>query len=347
MFSSRSYQKKYFSENRPEIISFVIAGVIRNFSSFLLSVSIGEFFVIYFQESGAKGKLLKMLGIELHDLNSFFLFFSVLIFIRGLFGFIDSFISTRQGEKFVRNLREEIFREQILWPEEKFKKTHYGRYLLRYTSDMKSVQNYLTRGILGGIRDGSFLIIGFILLILINKNLAFLFISLSLISLFLVMWLSGFQKRLIVRSRAQRNKMVSYVSRSFQRHARILERNREESTIERFNRYSRTLFKRNLTNHRFEGLADSALSVIQFAMILIILWQISHNGTFSISAGDALVFLLIILLMNATMKRVLKIPAYINKGKISLEKIEDIMNFRYLLEEEEEENNQDDQEKEE
>lgn len=334
MFTTRAFQRQYFRKNRLLISGFIVSGLVRNISAFLLSVSIGEFFSIYFHSEGSKGKLLQMLGISLSDLHAFFLFFSILILIRGVSGYFDNYLSARQGESFVRALREEIFREQLNWSPEIFGRTHFGKYLLRYTNDMKAVQSYLTRGILGGIRDWTFLLIGFLLLMLISPALSGLYISLAILSILVVMLSAVRQKKYILGSRTERNQLVAHVSRSFQRHGRIHERERQEKTVSKFERISAQLFHANIDNHRYESLMQSLFAIMQFLMIGIIFWAMAGSALFAINVSDALVFILIILLMNSTLKRVLKIPSYLQKGKLSLERIERIMNFKAVAAEE-------------
>jgi len=328
MFTTRVFQQHYFKSNRVPIFAFIFSGLVRNVSAFLLSVSIGEFFSIYFHSEGSKGKLLQILGINIDSLDSFFLFFGALIVVRGVSGYFDNYLSARQGEKFVRSLREEIFQEQLNWPPDIFGRSHFGKYLLRYTNDMKSVQQYLTRGILGGIRDLTFLLIGFTLLSMISITLSGLYISLTILSIIFVMAFTARQKNYILGSRMERNQLVAHVSKSFQRHARIHDRERQEKTIFKFSGISEKLFHANVQNHQYESIMQSVFSVLQFMMIGIVLWAMAGSAFFKVNAGDALVFILIILLVNSTLKRILKVPSYMQKGRLSLERIEKLMNVK-------------------
>mgnify|MGYP003338496581 CR=1 FL=1 len=153
----------YFRRNASKLFLGLLMGIIKNASAFLLSVSIGEFFNLYFHSSGSKGKLVNMLGLKLHHLNDFFIFFVFLILLRSLMELFENYIITVQGEKFVKTLREKAFHTQMGWTEGQFKEKYFGKYLLRYSNDMKAIQNYLTKGLFGGLRDIIFLIMGFIL----------------------------------------------------------------------------------------------------------------------------------------------------------------------------------------
>jgi ABC-type multidrug transport system fused ATPase/permease subunit len=191
---------------------------------------------------------------------------------------------------------------------------------------MKGIQNYMSRGVLGGIRDIGFLLIGFLLLSVINFRVAILYFFMALVSVLAVYFFNKLQRKRLLSSRAERNKLVAHVSKSFQRHARNIERDRTGRVIDRFNRISETLFLNNVGNSRFESLMQAVFSVLQFIMIGFVLFALTFKNFFNINAADALVFVLIMLLMNAAMKRVLKVPSYIQKGRISFEKIDQLMN---------------------
>lgn len=64
--------------------------------------------------------------------------------------------------------------------------------------------------------------------------------------------------------------------------------------------------------------------VMIFAITGIVLWSIVFlRGT--ITASEGLMFVLILLMMEGGMRRLLKVPTYINKGKISLYKIDKLI----------------------
>ena len=73
-----------------------------------------------------------------------------------------------------------------------------------------------------------------------------------------------------------------------------------------------------------ESLMQSSSHFLVFAMIAILLWQMTLSYS-HISASDGLMMILMILMMQGALRRLLKAPGYINKGKISLQKINKIL----------------------
>ncbi|HJW31671.1 MAG TPA: hypothetical protein VJ508_20760, partial [Saprospiraceae bacterium] len=91
------------------LTGLLLVGWLNSVISFLLPVSIGEFFTIFFHTSSSKGKLLNWLGIELSSVNQFFIFFLTLLAAKALLTFLENYGTFLQGEKLARSIREVVF----------------------------------------------------------------------------------------------------------------------------------------------------------------------------------------------------------------------------------------------
>ena len=76
--------------------------------------------------------------------------------------------------------------------------------------------------------------------------------------------------------------------------------------------------------NKIESLLQSSSYFLVFAMIGILLWQMTLPYS-RISASDGLMMILMILMMQGALKKILKVPGYLNKGKISLQKIDKVL----------------------
>lgn len=325
MSPKKNIHQEYVSSIRPVLALYVFIGLMQSIATFLIPVSIGEFFTIYFNSGSSKGRLLQLLGIHFETLSSFFLLFVFLLLVRAIFEFWERWLSYQQGELYVKFIREKIFALQIGWPSEKFHQRHFGKYLLRYTNDMKSIQNYLTKGLMGCIKDVCFLLMGYCLIWIIHDRLAFYLFLITIVIMIGIFFMSKQQNNLISDSRAKRSKLLAFVTRSFHRFESIKSKNKEEITRQRFNRASVELYDANMDNNRFDSILQTLLPLVQYSMVGILLWLMTFLSD-SIDPNSALVFVLITLMMLSPMKRILKVPSFINRGKISLRKINEIVN---------------------
>jgi len=313
--------------SRGSFFIYLIVGVLRSIVTFLLSVSVGEFYQLCFQIGGARARLLEKMGIHLESMESFFVFFGFLILIKMGGDFEENFLMNKAAENYVQGLREYIFQVQLLWSEDQFNRRHFGKYLLRYSNDMKAVQNYISRGIYGGWRDALFLFVGITILYLLNVELAIIYFVMMIVSVVVIVFISRRQIPIIEKSRNKRNQLLAFVTKSFQRHTRIKTEQIESKVDVRYQKHSRELKNLNLKNHRFDSSLLALFTFLQYSIIVILLiriYQIHQLFPDQQSVGSALVFLLIVLQINPTLKRIMKVPSILNKGKVSLRKIQRI-----------------------
>jgi ABC-type multidrug transport system fused ATPase/permease subunit len=316
--------REYTGRNKSILSLIIFTGLLQSCISFLLPVTIGDFFSIQYNAGSSKGRLLQLLGIHFSSLQAFFLFFLFLLALKGGLSLAEQWMSLKEGEKFVRLVRERVFNAQINQDTAIFQQRAYGNYLLRYSNDLKAVRNYLLRGILGAVKNSLFLFIGFVLLAIIHFQLTMYLVILFSFFLAGIYFLTKYQKQFIQRSRDKRSNLLAFVTKSFSRYKRIKEQNNEQATISRFNEKSGHLFEANMNNNCLESVQESLVPFLQYAMLVGLLF-LSTIVTPAIHYADALIFVLVILMLFSSMRRVLKVPGILTKGNISLQKIEVLM----------------------
>lgn len=303
-------------------LGIVFAGFINSIISFLLPVSVGEFFSIHYHSGGSKAKLLMVLGIHVQTIDSFLALFSILLLLKPVINYVESLGIAWHGETFVRKLRESVFCSQMTWEPASFERGRYSKYLLRYSNDMKAIQNYLTRAILGGIKNVLFILIGFVVLSSINLRMTVILASLVLCSALVISYAAHYQKQFIRTSRSKRSSMLAYVARKFSSFARVKRDQKEEGAVQGFKTRSEELFYANMQYNKTESFIQSGSGFLVFLMIGVLLWQITSTN---VSSANSVVFILVILMMRSAFMHVLKLPGYLNKGKISLQKIKKLL----------------------
>lgn len=306
------------------MVLIILVGFLQSCLTFLLPVSIGEFFSLQFQAGSSKGRLLKLLGIHFSSLSAFFIFFSSLLVLKATALLAEKWLSVKEGEKFIRMTREKLFDSQLNQDEDTFHGKAYGNYLLRYSNDLKAVKNYLLQGVLGAVKNSIFLITGFVLLGMIQFQLAVYLVILFLLFLAGIFFIANYQKKFIQQSRDNRSRLLAFVTKSFGRYTKIKISKTEQDTISRFNEKSFLLYEANLRNYQLETFQQSLIPFLQYAMLGGLLF-LSTLVTPAINHGDALVFVLVTLMLFSSMRKILKVPGILNKGNISLYKIEELI----------------------
>ncbi|MEP7375320.1 MAG: ABC transporter transmembrane domain-containing protein [Chitinophagaceae bacterium] len=315
---------EYICKNKAALVVIVVVGVLQSCITFLLPVSIGEFFSIQFHAGSSKGRLLELLGIHFTSLAAFFVFFFGVLVLKAVVFQAEQWLSLKEGEKFVKMTRERLFAEQLRQEAIIFKRKGYGNYLLRYSNDLKAVKNYLLTGVLSLFKNSIFLLIGFVLLGLIHFQLAAYLVILFLLLLTGIFFLANYQKKFIQKSRDKRSNLLTFVTKSFGRYARIKANSNEQDTISRFNEKSDQLYEANLKNNQLESIQQSLIPFLQYAMLGALLF-LSTIVSQRLTHENALVFVLVTLMLFSSMRKILKVPGTLNKGNISLVKIEELI----------------------
>lgn len=323
--SGDGFIQAHLIRHRYLLLGIIVLGWINSIVSFLLPLSIGEFFTVFFHTGSSKGKLLNWLGIEVTTAGQFFLLFSLLLGIKAILTFFENYGTFFQGELLVRNIRDKVFASQMNWNPVWLQGRSYGKYLLRYSNDMKSIQLYMTKGYLEAIKSGLFLLTGLLLMVQIQAIVTLLFFILLFIGFLVVFRAARYQSRSISESRSARSSLLAHVAHSFSRFTRIKDHREEPEAIDTFREKSGTLFGANMKYNLTESLMLALVPLLIFGIIGLLLWQMEFLAD-TITASEGLMMVLMILMMEGGVRRLLKVPSYINKGRISLQKINKLLN---------------------
>lgn len=299
----------------------LILGVANSILSILLTLIIGDFFLLQFNTSSNKGRLLAWMGLEISSVNQFFIIFSGLLLLKLGTQFLEKYLSLKEGELLVKYVREKLFRYQISVSGEVFAKKPFGQYLLRYSNDLKAIQLLLTKGFLSTTKDVLFTCIGLSLLVVLNNLLGFLVLGYFLFAIAFMTTVSTIQKTYIMASRSKRSSLLAYVTKNFQRFLSIKRNQREDEIFIGFQKRSSSLFSANLKTSLWESRLDSLSYFLHYLMIGIVLYLFSIS-VITTSVSDGLSSILLLLLLQGGFKRIYKTPSVINKGFISIRKIE-------------------------
>ncbi len=311
---------KYWQENKKKLLLLFALGWVASITTFLIPLSLGAFFDIHFQTQTNRGRLLSLIGLNLKTLNDFFLYFFLIIVLKILFDFIEKKSIASIADKYVSKLSGQLFSKQVQWPHETFNQKPYGHYLLRYSGDLNSIRNLLVRGLHGGIKDLLFLTSGLGILFLLNSSSTFLLLGLIIICFPLIYWMDTFQKPYIKEIDNRKSTLLSFVTRSFSRHTQIKEDHLETETINEFKKRTKRLLKFRQTYSVIESARQSLVPGIGYIIVGILLWKVSHDENKSISGGELLVYILVLMAVLPALRRLFKVSGIIQRGMISLQK---------------------------
>jgi ABC-type multidrug transport system fused ATPase/permease subunit len=182
----------------------------------------------------------------------------------------------------------------------------------------------LVNGIHRGIRDGLFLITGLAFLFWINSGWTFWLIGFGLLLLPVFLFLDKKQVNSLPEKQNSKNELLSYVTSSFARQRVIFEKGNSEYNFRVFRRRNRLVLATALEYQKWESLRHALINS-SGPLLIGLLLGILHFTAFAGSPGELLTFLLVLAAMVPAFRNVVKAPNQIEKGLLSLSKIERLM----------------------
>ncbi len=307
----------------------LLTGLLNSFVILLLPISLGKYYQLVFGSQSNRGRLLDYLGLPLtQNVTDFFVFFGTLIVLRGVFTFLEQYLTGLSGEHFAKALRERLFSHQLAVLLTVHQRKPVGKYLLRYGGDLKSIRNYLTKGLIGFVRDVLFTSITFALLALIQPQLTLIILGCLPVLFGLILLSNRHLKGITQRRRDIRSGNVSFVSSRLTALLTVKVFNRERVETEKFAKRSEKLWLAGRRYQRWAGLIEAFLPVLLYALLLVVLYAIYRmkSGGGHVDGGILLTFILLLLTLFPVLKRILKVDVVWQAGNISFAKLVALLN---------------------
>lgn len=318
--TNTTLKRKWFGAN-PQVGLFLVLGWLASLSTFLLSLMVGWFYDLNFQEGMSKSALLKKFGLEIQRIETFFLIMALVILVKFGLQFIERIGINRAADLFIYQINGRLYRKQIHWDPEVFEEKPFGKYLLRYSGDMTAIRAMLINGIHRGVRDGLFLISGLGILLWINSDWTLWLLALAGIFVPVFLYLDKKQLTTVPEKRNSKSELLNYVTTSFSKHRTIIEKGNSAYNFRGFRRRNRRALAAANQYQNWESLRHALINSTGPVLIAMLLGIIHFSGQPS-SPGELLTFLLVLAALIPAFRSVVKSPNLIQKGLLSLGKIE-------------------------
>jgi len=321
----------FIKSNRLLVAIAFISGLFYNVLTLLIPVSLGRFYEFNFGFSSQRLKLLEDVPIlNSESFTVFLFFFLVIIAIRFIFEFINKYAISIIGEGFAKNLREQLFEHQLHISTSIYDQKGIGKYLLRYSGDLKSIQNYVTKGLFRFSQDLFLIVILLIAIAYIDVNLGFIVaISIS-ISILLLFFINNLLYTISVDRRNQRSAMLTFVNTRLRAMLSIKVFNKYTPEEKRYVKRSDKLYTVGKKYQRVVSLIQSIIPMLTYLMLALLMWYVYYLKTSkdSIFNGTALLILILLIIsFLPILRRTLRVSIIWKLGNISFEKLLNIFSL--------------------
>ena len=209
--TKRTLLQSFFYRYWKLVIVAFFTGVINSLISIVIPVSIGKYYQLAFHSNSPRGKFLDSF-FTIHHLSGFFLFFSLLILLKGIFTFFERFLAGYISELFSKQLREKLFETHLSFYASVYDRKPAGKFLLRYSGDLSAIQRYVMKGVVLFSIDVIFLVFALVVLLFINWQMTALAFGIAIVMFFLLYLLNNYLQRLTIKRRNVRSEMLSFVT---------------------------------------------------------------------------------------------------------------------------------------
>lgn len=304
------------------VLSVTFSNIIR----VIIPLSIGYFYKINYQDTGGKLHLLRKMGIRMQTNEQYLTFVIILILLFALFYFIQLYFGGKLSEIFASDLRDQLFYKQLNGSLEMFEKEKLEKNILRYGSEMKSVSNFISKGIFVFVGDIVYALFMFLVFYSMSPVIAISIFVLYLMVLLGIHFLNKSSRPILNAYSDAKASLLQYVHQQFHDFYLIKSFNKETATIRTFTKKNRRVTRshqRKLWIDSFQNIVIRSSLFLSIFLVLLIIVLFEKD---QIDKGDVLVSTLLLLYFQSTVRRIMQTPSIWSKGKESITKILTILN---------------------
>jgi ABC-type multidrug transport system fused ATPase/permease subunit len=291
-------------------LSFISGGISR-YTALLISLSIGKYLEITFNNSTGKSKALDLLGISLpNSSNYFYLFFIITAVLHFIFTWCFHYTQVINSNNLVTHLRSKWIKKAIP------AKYPFADILLPFTNEQKTIANYFTKGIIGLVLNGCYLVTVLYVGIALSANITILTAFLCLIIYFILKLLNH---KLLPLEKAKRNaqgNLVKWLSQY------LIQPDTDSKVIsEKLDRKMNRLTSSIKQLAILKGLYLALIPALLYCLLGFILFMLSETyNQEELPPSDSITLILIIMLSLPSIKTVFRKNNLRQQGKLALKK---------------------------
>jgi ATP-binding cassette, subfamily B, bacterial len=257
-----------------------------------------------------------------------------LTLLNGAASFLDDYISTWVGERFLLSLRTGFFRHLQSLSLDFFDRRRLGDVISRLTGDISSIETF----VLSGVADA----LSYLLEILFfGAALFYLQWDLALVSLFVApfFWLTARRfSRLIKRASREKRRRSGSISavaeESLSNAALVQAYNRQETEVERFHSENLGSFRAQMASTRLRALFTPAVDLIELSGAIVVIgmgtWELSQQR---LSLGGLLVFTAYLTQLYGPIRRLGRLSNTIYSASAGAERVIEFLEQEPLVKE--------------
>ncbi len=306
-----------------------VFGLLSTLCSVVIPLFIGQFYNLALHSGSTRGHIFETVFGHISDIVLFFQVFALFLSVRFVFNFFEKYFTGLSGEAFSNSIRKQLFQKQLFTSLHTFEARDTGAYLLRYSGDLKAVQDYLTKGMIQFMYDCLFIIVALGLLSVLNFNLTIVLLTVLPV-LFIINFLMNKKMKSLTRVRRNlRSRNLAFVTTRLKGMLTIKIFNRESIESEKYNKRSDELYTQGKKYYLSYSFMQALYPYLLYAALLAMLWVAYlgfSKGTTGMDGSSLITFIMLVLSIIPVFRRILKVNIIWISGSVSFTKLIDLLN---------------------
>lgn len=317
---------RFIFNNKKASILVAFLGVFAQFFTLVIPVSIGKYYELAFDYDSKRIHFLDFIPDNAwNTVPKFILFFSLLILIRYILYFGYQYMLKKQGELFIKQIKDKLFEHQMFVNYDVYLEKGTGKYLLRYSGDIVSLKNLYLKGGISVAID---------LFVIILTTVWFAFLSplgafiLVLGSAFAYLIIRFINKKIELYSLQKRNKtsgQLSFVSRALHSVLTVILMNKQETEAKKYKKKSSKIMDKAIDFNKWRVINTGFISFFQYIILALMFLSFYMFDNQKIGAANLVSFILLYITVLPMIRRLFGLATVYKMGNISLTKLNNIL----------------------
>ncbi len=327
-----SYRKarKIFSYLRPYRLEYGIGWIF-----LVLSTSVGLIFPVLLGQllglgSGSQTSMSEAVhAIDLTNINTVAIALFILFGGQAIFSYFRVVLFTNVTEKALRDLRSDVFQRLIHLPMDFYNKNTVGELTSRLSSDVTQIQETLRTTVAEFFRQIVMIVGGVLYLGFVSWKLALIMLATVPVIAIVAVFFGRFIKKLSKEAQDQTAKSNGIAEEAMTGIGNIKAFTNEAFLFGKFKSAIEEIRRLNIKSGLWRGLFISFMVFCMFGAIVFIVWQgllMTQGANPELAQGDFFSFLMVTLLMAASIGSLPDFYAGIQKSVGATEKLMDLIN---------------------
>ncbi len=329
MFTKWQLLKQFCAQHKQWISITLISSILSSVLTIAIPVSIGKYYELVFDFNAYRSKIFDWLPLDIGaTIPQFLGFFAILVLLKGVFTFLERYCIGMLGEKLVLNVRNQLFEHQLYLPSVIYDEKGIGKYLLRFSGDLKSIQNYLSNGVIRFIGDLLLLIFACITLSIIHFQLGVLIATCLFLTTLIVIFFNRYLAQITRQRRRSKSILLSFVNTHLRSIHTIKSFNKEVPIIKQYKKRSDKVYhwgKQYQTITAFIRTLVPTAMYVMLGLVLLVIYQLKQQSV-AIQGSTLLIFVMFLISLLPIFRRLLRVNIVWEMGNISFEKLLNVLN---------------------